>query len=304
MSSKEKLINNIVHLLLTEFEPHHVTAGDRAFLERSTVSYLESKLKELQSEIEQRTIVNAEQSLANAKEGARRQRELFGIFKYSGLKNTPENERLLDELLPGPTLSFENFRSLAQNPQIAAKFSWDGQPFERVIAHETADRRNFDAAAKVVTSRGLNNVSNCDANFNAVREKLGTPLSVADVLRVLTDASITGLAPAANASELRQEANEQAILQHNRMLSTADVPTLRTLTNQDFANRQTEAQKQAILDKQAQAELDARRGFKVMPEYFKGQKLDREFIRKCSGSTLKRLMQLFGATQVMERRGN
>jgi hypothetical protein len=50
MSSKSELVGKITHLLLTEFEPIRVTAGDRDFLERSTVSYLENNLQELQNE--------------------------------------------------------------------------------------------------------------------------------------------------------------------------------------------------------------------------------------------------------------
>ncbi len=48
--SKQELIDRIVHLLLTEFEPYSVSAADRAFLEKSTVAYLESKLRELRDE--------------------------------------------------------------------------------------------------------------------------------------------------------------------------------------------------------------------------------------------------------------
>ena len=49
MSNKKQLIDNIVHLLTTEFEPYTVSARDREFLEMATVEYLESKFKELQS---------------------------------------------------------------------------------------------------------------------------------------------------------------------------------------------------------------------------------------------------------------
>jgi hypothetical protein len=88
------------------------------------------------------------------------------------------------------------------------------------------------------------------------------------------------------------------------MLLNTDVPTLRMLAKHGIANQQTEAQKQAILDNQGQAERDARRGFEPLPEFFQGQRLDREFIRKCSGDMFKRLVKLYGATAVMERRGN
>src|SRR6266581_309711 len=49
-NTKQQLIDRIVHLLKTEFEPYSVSARDREFLEIATVEYLESKLKELQAE--------------------------------------------------------------------------------------------------------------------------------------------------------------------------------------------------------------------------------------------------------------
>jgi mRNA-degrading endonuclease toxin of MazEF toxin-antitoxin module len=48
--SKKELIDSIVHLLQTEFEPPYsvVSARDRSFLEQSTVAYLETRLSEFQ----------------------------------------------------------------------------------------------------------------------------------------------------------------------------------------------------------------------------------------------------------------
>jgi hypothetical protein len=48
--TKKQLIENIVQLLLTEFEPYSVSVRDREFLEIATIEYLENKLKELQAE--------------------------------------------------------------------------------------------------------------------------------------------------------------------------------------------------------------------------------------------------------------
>src|SRR6267143_5487924 len=50
MSNKSELIEKIVDLLMTEFEPFTVSATDRTFLENSTVSFLENKLRELQKD--------------------------------------------------------------------------------------------------------------------------------------------------------------------------------------------------------------------------------------------------------------
>ena len=312
-SSKQELIDKVVHLLETEFDGRasQVTAGDRAFLERSTVSYLESKLQQLQNEVEERKLVNAHKSLANAKEATRRQYELFGIFKHSGLTNAQVNERLLDELLPGPTLSFETFRSLIeQNPNIAARFMWSGTPFGGVKAAEAEqnqqqaqDRRNFAIAAQAVTAQGLGDVGDFDSNFKVVREKLGTGFSAEDVIRVLTDGSITGLAPSTNAAELREQHRQKLVENHNQALLNATPQQLKAVIRQEAVEQhQTAVQAQFERELLAGYERDVVYGGKPpLPTELQGKPLGAHFIKTCSPDIQRRLAARYGSSQLTAR---
>jgi hypothetical protein len=309
-STKQELINRIVHLLQTEFEGRasQVTAEDRSFLERSTVSYLESKLRELQSEVATRDpLAKERETLRLSKEAANRAKARLQIFTYSGLTNAQVNERLLDEFFPGPSLSFENFRNLIeQNPNIAARFIWAEQPFARMHAadgqqkqQQAQDRRNFATAAQAVTAQGLGDVRDCDANFSAVCEKLGTGFSAKDAVRVLTDGSITGLAPSGNAPELREQHRQKLVDDHNQTLLNADPATLRQVIRQEVTSqRQAAAQAQFDHELEFQSTHDTAMGKGELPATFNGQPLTAEYVKKASSDTLRVLIRRFGASAV------
>src|SRR5258708_27791722 len=74
-------------------------------------------------------------------------------------------------------------------------------------------RQNFSAAATAVTKQGLNSVADCEANFLRVQQKLEQelrqPMSIENLVRVLSDGSLEGLAPNPNADELHQEREQQ-----------------------------------------------------------------------------------------------
>ncbi len=283
----------------------------RAELESHTLTELQAYLSVVQDPGYQ--LEADETALAETKAARGREFALLQVFKFSGLANTKENESLLDRLL-GPTLSLQTFRSLCENnPGIARKFKWESQPFARVIAQEQEqnqqranDRRNFAAGAKAVTGQSRGDVSDCDANFNAVREKLGTQFSVANVVRVLTDGSIQGLAPSINAAELRQAHQQRQIEAHNESLLNADTATLRKITRQEVAD-QRQAQAQTEADRQLQLGLqrETAMGFSPLPNEWRGQKLDAHFIKTCNVETHKILTARFGSGQLTARlRGN
>src|SRR5258708_6721589 len=73
-------------------------------------------------------------------------------------------------------------------------------------------RSNFSAAATAVTKQGLNNVGDYDSNFLAVKQKLEElrlPMTIENIVRVLSDGSVEGLAPNPNAEELHLEKEQQ-----------------------------------------------------------------------------------------------
>jgi hypothetical protein len=306
MSSKQQLIEQIVHLLLTQFEPYSVSTKDRAFLEQQSTEYLKNKLQELVDE--------SADPLAKDKEALRRAEQVLIIFKHSGLKNNKQNATELDRTLPGATLSFQNFRSLIeQNSDIATRFTWDSQPFGSVIAHEqeqskqrTKVRQAFSAAALAVTAQGLNDVGDFDSNLRLVCSVLGTDFTVAQAVRALTDGSIQGLAASGNAAELREQYRQKLVDDHNKSLLNSDTDTLRKIVRRESAETLV-ANQQARADRELQVELsrDAAIGFPTLPDMWRGEKLDSAFIKKCNPETHKLLSQRFGSGQLTNRlRGN
>src|SRR5258708_7338504 len=81
------------------------------------------------------------------------------------------------------------------------------------VEHLPNARKNFSAAATAVTRQGLNNVGDFDSNFLAVKQKLEQDLrqsmTIDNIVRVLSDGSVEGLAPNPNVNELHQEREQQ-----------------------------------------------------------------------------------------------
>ena len=74
-------------------------------------------------------------------------------------------------------------------------------------------RQNVSAAANAVTKQGLNNVGDYESNFLAVQQRLEQelrqPMTIENIVRVLSDGSLQGLAPNPNADQLHQEREQQ-----------------------------------------------------------------------------------------------
>jgi hypothetical protein len=127
-------------------------------------------------------------------------------------------------------------------------------------------------------------LSECEANFNVWR----------------STNSIAGLASASEAeiAQYRQE----AISARNERLLQADTRTLKTLARREGAETQTTAaQQQADREFEAATIRDAAVGYPSLPELWRGQKLNAEFIRRADVSTLKFLRQRFGTAAIDAR---
>jgi hypothetical protein len=209
-------------------------------------------------------------------------------------------------------------------------------------------RQNFSAAATAVTKQGLNNVGDYDSNFLRVQQKLEQelrePMTIENVVRVLSDGSVEGLAPNPNADELHLEREQQEKAQlieeisedwsndeHARsvkrtLLQKPNV-TLDSLRQQvnfirerrrlyELTPAQIRAENAAKRDQQTQSETvrpihiaaDIRAlntQYPVMPAeaWIDGKEvvLDSKYVRRCSGDELKRLIKMYGETQVVNR---
>src|SRR5258707_13702157 len=99
MSSKKELIDSIADLLLTQFEPHRVTAGDRAFLEQSSLTYLQAKFQQLQTESaakQSRAIAKRDPDFQRTQaELAAQQEELVFESAWTTIIRTPIRDRVV-----------------------------------------------------------------------------------------------------------------------------------------------------------------------------------------------------------------
>jgi len=194
-----------------------------------------------------------------------------------------------------PTVAwFKNV--LDENPALAKSVTWEtADPVvhkQEVAAQLAQDRQTFAEAARKFR------VGENEANFGIVRSTLGEGFSVYQVQQAAQSGSVR-LSPA-NQAELDKWKSEE-IEQRNQFLSNTDVSTLRAAARQEAANRQTEAEKQVVLDMQAQQRRDAAMDFPSLPGTWQGQKLDAAFIRRCDVPTQKLLAKRFGSAQLNAR---
>jgi len=303
--NKQELIDEILPLL--KLGTHQERSKMRADLESHTLTELTAYFGVVSGPAYQ--LEADETALDEMKAARNREFALMQIFKCSGLKNTTKNETLLDQLL-GPALSLETFRSLIEkNPQYQNRFEWGSAPFGAIRQAEadqskqrTKIRQTFSAAAKAATAQGLNDVSDCDANFNLVCRVLGTDFTIAQAVKALTDGTLQGLAPSGNAAELRAAYQQKQIDDHNHWLMNADTKTLREITRQEIADqRQNSAQEQADRELQVGLQRQTAMGFPPLPDLWRGEKLDANFIKHCNVETHKRLTKRFGSAALTAR---
>jgi hypothetical protein len=167
--------------------------------------------------------------------------------------------------------------------------------------HRKAEARHLLAQDKKAFSDAARTLgfSECDANFSLLRQALGdgnlTTYSVKQVIE-------SGVSLAVPTQQELNEWEQERIERHNEFLRNADPETLRRLVRQEAEqNRQKAVQEQAAREDAARAERDRYQGYQPIPDTFQGQPLDSQFIKKCSAETLKRLIKLFGSSQVTAR---
>ena len=141
------------------------------------------------------------------------------------------------------------------------------------------DKETFAALCR---QHGL---SECEANLNLWRGSQ----------------SIEGLVQASPEELVKFQ--QERIEAHNEFLLNADTETLRTLAREEHAvKRQAAVQTEADLQLAASKARDAiMGGFPALPDTWNGQKLDSEFIRRCSAETQKLLQERFGSAQLTAR---
>jgi hypothetical protein len=205
-------------------------------------------------------------------------------------------------------------------------------------------RQNFSAAATAVTKQGLNNVGDYDSNFLAVQQKLEQelrqPMSIENLVRVLSDGSVEGLAPHPNADELHLEKEQEERTQliqiiaedwssdeHARSVKQTQLErpdiTLDNLRQQVNAIRERQ-RLYAMSPAQIRQENAAKRAaqqaspkpihvarelagqeYPTMPEtiWHAGKEipLDSKFMRQCSGEQLRTLIKKYGDVQIVAR---
>jgi hypothetical protein len=319
MNQKQQLIAKIVHLLQTEFDgpASQVTSGDRAYLEQSSLSFLEGKLQQLQSEVtakqQARALAQQDPGVQRAQaELAARREELEFESVWTGIVRTAIGDRVVQPneankaiirgwINPGETPSFAWFkRILEENPSLVNQLLWDStdkfDPVKRqqaVAAQLEQDRETFADACRRFQ------IGNNEANFGIIRETLGEGFSVYQIQQAVQSGAVR--VSSATHHEIGQWAAE-AVETHNDFLLQADTSTLKTLARREGADtRAAAAQQQADRQFEAAKIRDAAIGYPALPGLWRGQKLDAEFIKRADPSTLKFLRQRFGAAAVDAR---
>ena len=175
--------------------------------------------------------------------------------------------------------------------QVQAERAANFAMFQLERQRQTAPQRTREAAKQLAKDKETfsalcrqQGLSECEANLNLWRGSQ----------------SIEGLA-SASPKELAKFREEQ-IEAHNEFLLNADTETLRTLAREEHAiKRQAAVQTDADLQLAASKVRDAIIGFPLLPGTWNGQKLDSEFIRRCSAETQKLLQKRFGSAQLTAR---
>lgn len=324
MSSKEELIKKIVHLLQTEFEPHRVTAGDLAFLERSTISYLEAKLQQLQSESAAKqasALAQQDPEFQRAQAELEQQRQQTGAeLAWLNIVRTPINGRFVAgnaanrEIIsswvnPGeviyPQIAGEWLKKvLAETPALANQLAWESADTRDPVKRQQATAAQLEQDRQVFADacRQLY-IGNNQANFGIIRSTLGENLSLYQIQQAIQSGAVR-VSPATQ-QEIAQWAAE-AVANHNEFLLNADNQTLRNIARREGAERRASAV-QAEADQQFEVSRvrDAAIGYPPLPDLWRGQKLDAHFIKNCDVETQKLLSQRFGGAALDARlRGN
>lgn len=162
--------------------------------------------------IEELRKVNSEWKLTVQTEARDRAYAQLQISR-AGLANSDANWSVIDAALPGPKLTFGNFRAWCdQNPELVARqLQWWSEPFAKLKREEEQaardraadeqrvqrDRVTFNAAVRAVAAHGFAYGSN-EANFLAVKaflEDAARDFTMENLVQALMRNEIPGLAP-------------------------------------------------------------------------------------------------------------
>jgi hypothetical protein len=283
------------------------------------------QLQDYYSELLVKPVNEARRVLAETKAGALRARELYQVFKKSGLENVEVNQILLDQYLPGSMLSFSNFRSLVQNnDSIRTKFVWASQPFAAVTQAEqettrqaTVVREAFNGLCRTLAVAGIVDVRSSDANFSLVMGSITPPFTLDKLNSAIR--TVTGLFPNSpqQISEWRRDSEAAERLQLADQISacfskdpqTCEIERKRLLTRvatEDMRQRWDRIQEarkynNMDVDEIKKANLLAapppnNTGFKPLPP-----EITKDAIRKAEPEKLRRWLRFYGPDNLNAR---
>jgi hypothetical protein len=204
----------------------------------------------------------------------------------------------------GESLSAAWFKKAIEEPGLGDQLIWEPAENRDPVKRQQAVAAELEHARQVFAQACRQfRVSENTANFNLIREVLGTGFDVYGVSQAISSGAVR-LSPATQ-QEIAQWAQE-AVEQRNEFLLTADTQTLRNIARREGAERRAAAV-QAEADQQFEVNRvrDAAIGFPRLPDEWRGQKLNSAFIRSCDVETHKLLTKRFGSAALTARlRGN
>lgn len=159
------------------------------------------------------------------------------------------------------------------------------------------DRATFNEAAKTLRSFGLT-----EANFNVIRQILGSGFSVYQIQEMLV---ANGAILSGPSQQELDGWTREAIEIHNSRLKAMDIPTLRKLAREAGARGPATPQPDETQRIRAATENFYGTAYPQLPDEFRDgngpeQVLNAAFIKKCSKETLRTLIKRYGSDQVTE----
>jgi hypothetical protein len=187
------------------------------------------------------------------------------------------------------------------NAEIAAErelFRLYREPQRKAEAaqQEKKDRTTFTDAARTLRSFGTT-----DANFNLIRQTLGSGFSIYQIQQMLI---ANGAILSGPTQQELDEWERQAIKAHNQHLLNMDIPSLRKLAREAGARGQAAPPPDETQRVRQAEEKFYGTGYPVLPDELRigdrDELIDAAYIKRCSKETLRLLMKRYGADQVNE----
>jgi hypothetical protein len=286
--SKKELIDSIVHLLQTEFEPPYsvVSARDRSFLEQSTVAYLETKLSEFQQPSAPGRRPKPVSPEVQQIQAERTWDRFF--FNHPEITDHAANRKLIFNyalsLSDDGVVTFQHLDEAAKLPSL------DRQKPKQAL---TTSNLKQDEETLQEFCRG-NQLASNTAALNLLRQEFGAGFTSVEISQALQSGLIS-LGPASQ-EELAARAQEYAEQRQDWLVNQASPAELREAANRESEQRRVAAAQQH-LDQQLEAAVvrDSVMGFPSLPDTWNGRPLDAAFIKTCDVQTHKLLSKRFGS---------